>query len=217
MLEREATRSVLVVIDAFRAFATAAFILERGPADYLLSTSSQVVRRLAAEKSDVLLVGKCEIGADLDYHIPNSPARSMAVRVAGRTVIHRTEAGARGVLLAPRGDIVLVAGFVNAGATAHHVNTLGVAATLRPMGHEATTPTLEDDLCAALIQARIDGREFDLTQYLGALRAGPGRYFFGANQIEYPCRDFDLCTEVDRFPFAIRAHLFDDHARLVRC
>lgn len=217
MLQRDAPRSVTVVIDAFRAFATAAFILERGPTDYLLSTSSQVARRLAAGKSDVLLVGKPEIGAELGYDIPNSPARSMDVRVAGRTVIHRTEAGARGVLLAPRADVVLVAGFVNAGATARQVNALGATATLRPMGHEATTPTLEDDLCAALIQARIDGQTFDLAPHLGGLREGPGRYFFGANQTEYPNRDFSLCTDIDRFAFAIRAHVFDDHARLVRC
>ena len=34
MLERDAPRSVMVIIDAFRAFATAPFILDRGPADY---------------------------------------------------------------------------------------------------------------------------------------------------------------------------------------
>lgn len=217
MLERAAPRRATVVIDAFRAFATAAFILDREPADYILTTSSQVARQLADGASDVLLVGKPEIGADLGYDIPNSPARSMDVRVAGRTVIHRTEAGARGVLRAPRGDIVLVAGFINAGATARQVNALGATATLCPMGHEAKTPTLEDDLCAALIQARIDGRTFDLTPHLGALRDGPGCYFFGKNQTEYPRLDFDLCTQTDRFAFAMRAHLFDDHARLVRC
>jgi 2-phosphosulfolactate phosphatase len=217
MLKRDASRSVTVVIDAFRAFATASFIFDRMPADYLLATSSQVARRLATERPDVLLIGKPEIGADLTYDIPNSPARSLDVRVAGRTVIHRTEAGARGVLLAGHSDVVLVAGFVNAGATAHLVNTLGATATLRPMGHEATTPSLEDDLCAALIQARIDGRKFDLGPHLRDLREGPGRYFFGENQTEYPRRDFDLCTEIDRFAFAIRAHLVGDYARLERC
>jgi hypothetical protein len=108
--------NVTVVIDAFRAFATAAYILHQRPGEYLLTSTSASAGRLAAADPDVLLVGKPEIGARVAYDIPNSPTRVVETRISGRRVVHRTEAGARGVLATD--GIVLVAAFVNARATA---------------------------------------------------------------------------------------------------
>ena len=97
---RDDNMNVTVVIDAFRAVATAAYILHQRHREYLLTSTSASARRLAAADSDALLVGKPEIGAWVAYNIPNSPTRVVETRIAGRHVVHRTEAGARGVLAA---------------------------------------------------------------------------------------------------------------------
>jgi 2-phosphosulfolactate phosphatase len=204
--------NVTVVIDAFRAFTTAAYILHQRPREYLLTTTSASARRLATADPDALLVGKPEIGASVIYDIPNSPTRVVETRVADRRVVHRTEAGARGVLAT--NGIVLVAALVNAGATAAWLRQMRAHVRLWPMGHQAASPTLEDDLCAACIESLMIGRTFDLSPYRKALRDGPGRYFFGEDQWQYPREDFERCLELDRFDFAIQAEVRGDYARL---
>lgn len=115
-------------------------------------------------------------------------------------------------------ETVLAAALVNTSATAHALRELAPSAlTLVPMGHEGATPTLEDDLCGVAITSLLEGKRVELAQFIPALRAGPGRYFFGDDQWQYPREDFERCTAWDRFDFAIRAERVDDYARLVRC
>lgn len=184
----------------------------------MLAAQSQVVSRLALDLKNPLFIGKPEKGVALIYDIPNSPTRVLNIDVMGRDVLHRTEAGAKGILRAQDADIVLAAGFVNAGATVQYLSKLkNPKITILPMGHEATTPSLEDDICALYIRALIDGKKFSLTPFLPALREGPGRYFFSNDQWQYPFEDFDRCLEVGRFNFAIRAIVRGDYAILMRC
>jgi 2-phosphosulfolactate phosphatase len=206
---------VTVVIDVFRAFSTASYVLERNPATYVFATKSAVISRLASNFPSPLLIGKPEIGSELIYDIPNSPTRVYDVIITNQNILHRTEAGSKGVLLAKEADIVLVAGFVNAEATAQYINTLSnKEVSIVPMGHEGITPSLEDDLCAMYIEMLINGKKMDVTPYLEELRKGSGHYFFGEDQWQYPREDFERCLEIGRFDFAIRAVVFEDYAML---
>lgn len=212
-LRRVREASVVVIVDTFRAATTACHILRKEPSEYLVVADSTVARRLAAERRDAVLVGKPEIGSDQAYDVPNSPTRVDALDLAGRSVIHRTTAGTTGVLHADA-PTVLLAGLVNATATARLVG--GRPHQLVPMGHEGTTPSLEDDIAAAHIRACLEGVRFSLAPHIEALRSGPGRYFFAENQDEYPEADFDCCLAADAFDFAVRAEVFGDYARLSR-
>jgi 2-phosphosulfolactate phosphatase len=208
---------VTVVIDVFRAFTTACYILEDSPSTYTLTTRSAVIDRLAQSSLNPVLIGKPELGSALSYAIPNSPTRVSEIDLKNRTVFHRTEAGARGILLAKDADVILAAGFVNAEATVQYIKTLtNPELTILPMGHEGITPSLEDDLCALYIEALFRGEKIDISPYLSELREGAGRYFFSEDQWQYPIEDFARCLEIDRFNFAIEAVTFDDYARLNR-
>jgi 2-phosphosulfolactate phosphatase len=85
-----------------------------------------------------------------------------------------------------------------------------------PMGHEGTTPSLEDDICAQYIQARLKRQTINLAQYHAALREGSGKYFFSEDQWQYPSQDFECCLEVSRFNFAIKAEVQEEYATLTR-
>lgn len=208
---------VTVVIDVFRAFTTASYVLEWYPASYMLTTQSAVIARLASEFQAPLLIGKPEVGAILNYHIPNSPTRVKEVKVTGQHVLHRTEGGARGVLDAKGAGLILVAGLANADATIHYIKKLiKPEVKIVPMGHEATTPSLEDDICAQYIKARLEGQTINLEQYYTPLREGPGSYFFSDDQWQYPSQDFERCLELGRFNFAIKAEVQGDYAILTR-
>lgn len=66
---------IFIVIDVFRAFTTASYILERHPKTYILTSRSSVISRLAKEFKNPILIGKPEKGINLTYDIPNSPTR----------------------------------------------------------------------------------------------------------------------------------------------
>ncbi len=206
---------VSVIIDVFRAFTTAAYVLERYPTTYMMTTQSEVISRLASNLMNPLMIGKAEQGTDIIYHIPNSPTRVQGTEITNRNILHRTAAGAKGILLAQNADIVLAVGLVNADATVEYIKTLtNPKITIIPMGHEGTTPSLEDHLCALYMEGLIYGEKINLTPFMPVLREGSGQYFFSEDQWQYPCEDFECCLETGRFDFAIQAMVQDDYAIL---
>lgn len=206
---------VAVIIDAFRAFATACFILKQQPKSYYLTARCGAVQRLQKQEQNSILVGKPEINSFLPYTMPNSPTRVLEWNMKNRTIIHRTAAGGAGVRYAKGVDILLAASFVNAKATADAVIHLNPSElTIYPLGHEGRTPTLEDDLCASYLEALIEGRVFELAPYIDQLRKGPGRYFFSENQEEYPREDFDYCLASNTFDSPIFVENCGDFAIL---
>jgi|GEM_PF-1268664 len=209
--------NVIIVIDVFRAFTTACYVLESNPASYILAKKSTTISQLRSKFQDPFLIGKAERGAILSYDIPNSPTRVKEVKIAGRNILHRTEGGSTGVLMSKGLGVILAAGLVNADATVRYVLQLqNPAITIIPMGHEGVTPSLEDDICAQYIHAKLKGHTMDLTPYIAALREGSGKYFFTDDQWQYPCQDFDYCIDANRFNFTIQAEVQDEYAILRR-
>ncbi len=213
--------TIAVIIDVFRAFTTAAYILEKGPSSYTVAVQQNVIVQLAARCINPLIVGKPEMGMEGElFQVPNSPTRVKKLEIAGRDVFHRTEAGVQGVLYsqeALQADVVLVAGFANASATIHYIKQFqNPHVTFVPMGHRGLTPSLEDDLCAQCLSAFLEGKTFDLKPYKPQLKEGSGSYFFSADQWQYPEKDFKRCLKKDSFSFAIRAEIKGDYALLNR-
>lgn len=134
-------KTIIVVIDVFRAFTTAAYILDQNPKHYYFTNKSSVVRRLQQQSS--ILVGKPEIGEALPYTVPNSPTRVRELPLNNKVVIHRTEAGGNGVMNAQNADLILVLSFPTLHATVRYLKHFKKAQIIiRPMGHEGVTPSL---------------------------------------------------------------------------
>lgn len=191
---------VVVIIDAFRAFTTACYILNQNPHIYFLTDKCNIVEQLKNLEHDSVLIGKPEIGSSIRYTIPNSPTRVLELNLRDRIVIHRTAAGGTGVNRYKDADFVFAASFVNAKATADAVVQINPSELdIIPLGHEGISPTLEDDLCASYIRALVEGKFFDLDPYIEKLKRGSGRYFFGADQNQYPQEDFDQCLALNTF------------------
>lgn len=206
---------ISVVIDVFRAFTTACYVLERKPGSYFYSYSCKAAEKLAKATENPLLIGKPEKGSTFEYHIPNSPTWVIKELIENRPVIHRTESGARGILAARSADLVLATGLVNAKATVDYIKTFrNASVTIIPMGHEATTPSLEDDICAHYLLALISSKHFDIAPYIPELVLGAGKYFFSEDQYQYPKEDFAMCLELNKFNFAIQAQLYSKYAVL---
>ena len=189
--------------------------MAQSPADYLLVGDSSTATRWKQAEPRAFLIGKPGEPLGQPYDIPNSPTLTLGQDLLHRVVVHRTAAGARGVLSAIHADEILVAGFVNAAATVAYIRDRDPEVlSLVCMGHEGTASAAEDELCAAYIASTLRTERFARANQIRALRWTSGAYFFGEAQDEYPAADFERCLAIDRFDFALRAERHADYARL---
>lgn len=210
-------KQIVVVIDVFRAFTTAGYILEQKPKNYFISDNSISLNRVKNKYYNNFLVGKAEKNIDLKYNIPNSPTRLLENNINGKNVFHRSSAGGKGIINAKGADVILVSSFVNAKATVKYIQSLkNVNVKIMPMGTEGLQPSIEDDLCATYISKLLNNKKFNIIKFIPKIKNGSGKYFFTSDQIQYPKEDFDKCLEIDKFNFAIRAEVFDGYAKLTK-
>ena len=73
------------------------------------------------------------------------------------------------------------------------------------MGYAGEYPTDEDTLCAECIKSILEGKTIDLEERIERLKLTDGAKFFDKSQNDvFPEQDFYMCTEYDKFPFAMR-------------
>lgn len=203
-----AARGVTVIIDVFRAFSLEAYMLAAGAECVYPIGDVEKAYRLKEEHPDWILAGE-RGGAILPgFDTGNAPSELYKLDLAGKAVVHTTSAGTQGVANATEACAILGASLVNARATAEYIKRMGAdTVSLVCMGLEAKKPTEEDTLCARYIKAILEGNEaeIDMKSEIEALKTTSGAKFFDETQKEvFPRADFFMCTDVDRFDFAIR-------------
>ena len=196
---------VAVIIDVFRAYTVECWAYHRGAARIYPVAGLEDAYALRRAHPDYLLAGERHSRMGEGFDFGNSPSQLEHADLAGRTLIHTTSAGTQGIEAAAHADRILTAALVNASATARRIRALGARrVSLVCMGFENTRPTEEDTVCAEYIRSLLEGRPYDLAGAVGSLRDGPGRRFFVPEDQSFaPERDFTLCTQTDRFPFAL--------------
>ena len=208
-------RGVTVVIDVFRAYTFECWAYARGAERIYPLASLEEAEALKARHPGWLLAGERHGRPGAGFDLGNSPAQLEQSDLQGRTLIHTTSAGTQGIEAAVHADRILPAALVNAAATARYIRSLCPSrVSLVCMGFENTRPTEEDTLCARYIRALLLGQALDVAAEIPALRRGPGaRFFIPEDQSFAPQRDFALCTELDRFPFALEIRRDGDGRR----
>lgn len=202
----EAARSasgVVVIVDAFRAYCTAAHLISGGASSIQLVETIDEVR---AVPGDVLRVGEERGVRPPDFDLGNSPAEVLRADVGGRSVVMRSSAGTRGVIAALRAgaDAVFGAGFGVASATGNAAAALGDRVTVIAAGHLGVVPAEEDEAAARLIADVAGGVEPDVRRAINRALAGRGASRLRSAGWADPA-DLGLCLAVDIFDFAMRA------------
>jgi len=204
-------RGLAVVIDVFRAFTTAAFIMANGADRIIPVEGIDEAFRIRGEHPAWVLAGE-EHGFKVPgFDYGNSPADVEHVDFTGRTVIQRTSSGTRGIALSSGADEVLPGSFVMADAIIRHINRSHPdVVCLVAMGWEGERPALEDDLCAEYIEAKLMGAEPDFQGMCRRIREDPsGAKFFGPDQTTFKERDFQLAMSLNQFGFTLRVERGD--------
>jgi len=206
------------VIDTFRAFTTAAFAQAGGVGTHLLVATLDQARSLRTEHPTALVCGEDRGVTPPDFDLGNSPAEILGLELDGKTLIQRTSAGTRCVIAAlgsEQATIVYPTSLVVASATAGAL--LGSnEITLVASGRFGTEPATEDDLTADFIASVVEGSaEPNPSGTSEAVRSSDSALRLESSQWAH-LDDVALCSDIDRFDFAMRADMRPDGSALLQ-
>jgi len=212
----ERAEGVAVIIDVFRAYTVESYAFANGVERIYPIASMDGAYALKEQNPEFLLAGERHAIKGEGFDFGNSPAQLENSDLSGKSMIHTTSAGTQGIEAAKNADIILLGALVNARATAEYIRSLSPErVSLVCMGFENKEPTDEDTFCAEYIKAILEGtdKSFEKERVVEILKNGAGkRFFVPENQGHSPERDFWLCTEFDKFSFALRVDK-DDQGR----
>lgn len=209
----KAAQGLTVIIDVFRAFSVECYLYHQGVDKiFALSEQSRAIA-LKEEHPSYVSVGERD-GIQLEgFDYGNSPKQIMeACNLLGKTVIHTTSAGTKGIIAAKGASEIITGSFVNAKAIARYIKKRKPdTVSLVAMGYGGELETREDTVCAEYLRALLLDEPFDLSYVKNTLRyQGGNRFFQPDRQGSEPKEDFDLCLEFNCFDFVIRAEKIEE-------
>jgi len=198
-------RGLAVVIDVFRAFTTATYVMANGAERIIPVGSLEETFELKRLHPDWVLMGE-RGGARVEgFDFGNSPFEIKSVDFTGKTVIQTTGAGTQGVVNAVRAEEILLGSFVIADAIVRYIRRAQPkVVSLVAMGSGGAEPSEEDELCARYIEKSLNGRMLDFNRIKRRVKASPsGAKFFDLSQPQYHEQDFYMALELSKFDFVL--------------
>jgi len=206
-------RGLVVIIDVFRAFSVACYAVENGVTDYLAVGEIDQARTLAKDNGGVL-IGERDCIKIEGFDHGNSPTEIEEIDFSGRPVVHTTSAGTQGLVGAVYADEIITGSFVNAGAIVEYIRSKDPElVTLVAMGTGGIIRAQEDMMCAMYIKNELEDypNSFEtLKSFLAGVDSA--EKFFDESKDYAPERDFELCLDLDRFNFVLKATPREDGA-----
>lgn len=200
---------IAVIIDVFRAFSLEAYMFAAGIKLSYPVESLDKARELKDKNPDYLLFGEREGIIQPGFDYGNSPSQILEMDLEGRTVVHASSSGTRGLVaaMASRAEEVISGSFVNAAAIARYLKAKAPeTVTLVDMGWAGRYATREDTICASYLSALLSETEFREKDYVYEIYKTDGRRFFDPeNHSSMPVEDFFLCLRPDIFDFVLKA------------
>ncbi len=215
---REA-KGTTVVIDVFRAFSTACYLIAAGVEKIIPVLHVEEALRLKERFPEAILLGERNEKKVPGFDFGNSPTHIHDKDFRGKTVIMTTSSGTKGLMSAVDAEEILSGSFVNAGAIASYIKRRNpMRVSLVCMGYEGHTPTQEDTFLAEYIKAKLLDEPVDFESMKKVLRTGDGaRLLDPANNEWSPASDFDLCLDLDRFDFILKVSTENGLKYLKKC
>jgi len=203
----EKARGLTVVIDVFRAFSTACYVIGKGAKKIIAVGEVETAFSLKEKHPEYILMGERNEKMPHGFDFGNSPSQLQNVDFTGKTVVQTTSAGTRGLVNAVNADKIITGSFVNAGAIIRHILSCSPeVVSLVCMGYAADRSIEEDTYCAEYIRNGLQGLETDYGSMTDNIRETSGARFFIAERQDYtPSTDFYLCLHLDRFDFILQA------------
>ncbi len=196
-------RGLAVIIDVFRAFTTEAYMFERGAEKIIPVLNLDEAYKLKAENPDYILIGEREGIKPEGFDFGNSPTEILQANLEGKTIVHTTSNGTKGLMNAVNAEEILVGSFVMAEAIVKYIKNSGYQEVSLVATAPDTQTENEDLAFAEYVRAKLQGEEYSKMKVKEILqRTSAYKYLF--TEINVPESDFDLCLDIDRFNFVIK-------------
>ena len=198
-------RGMAVVIDVFRAFTTAAFVIANGAKTILPVGTIEEAFELRRKNPSYVVMGELHGHKISGFDYGNSPDEVSRIDFTGKTVIQRTSSGVQGILAASHAEEVLLGSFVMAEATIDYIERRKPRViSIVAMGWEGEHKAIEDELYAEYLEDRLQGRKPDFPDMVRRIRENPsGAKFFDKTQTTFREGDFYAAMSLNKFPFAL--------------
>ena len=206
-------RGVVVVVDVFRAYTTAAEALARGAEKIILVAEVDEALALRERGMGDLCAGEVGGMRPDGFDFGNSPSELAEADVAGKTLIQSTRAGTVGmVAAADSADALFGGSFAVASATVRAIRALNPdIATIVAMGSEGKVRADEDEQCALFMRNLLTGARPNHAAVRELVLAGQEARKYGDPRTpHWPIADRDMAMSIDSHDFAIRVTREDD-------
>ena len=200
-------RGVVVVVDVFRAYTTAAEALARGAEKIILVAEVYEALALRERGKGDLCAGEVGGMRPDGFDFGNSPSELAAADVAGKTIIQSTRAGTVGMVAAAESADALFGGsFAVASATVREIRAMNPEiVTIVAMGSEGKTRTDEDEQCALFMRNLLTGARPNHASVRDVVLSGQeARKYGNPKTPHWPIADRDMAMRIDAHDFAIR-------------
>lgn len=199
-------RGLAVVIDVFRAFTTAAYVMANGAERIIPVGTVEEAFELKLANQGVVLMGERGGKQIHGFDYGNSPHEVRDIDFTGLTVVQTTSAGTRGLMLAGNADEILPGSFVMADAIVEYIRKRSPrVVSLVSMGWGGAEKSPEDELLAEYIEMRLNGEEPKFEVMREEIRRHPqGAKFFDKTQEMFVEGDFHAAMDINRFNFCLR-------------
>ena len=198
---------IAIIIDVFRAFSTACYIMNNGAKKIIPISETTQAFKMKKKNPEFVLIGE-----EFEKKIPgfdfgNSPSHILNTDFTNKTIVHRTSSGTLGIVSASNADELLTGSFVNAGAIIQYIQKQKPEkVSLVCMGYAALRPVEEDTLCAEYISGALNGKSVDFQRMVRIIKNTSAKRFYDpANTSFSPPEDVDLCLDLNRFNFILKA------------
>jgi len=211
-------QGLTVIIDVFRAFTTACYIVNNNAAQLIPVGDIEEAYKRKKEDPATILIGERNENIPEGFDYGNSPSHIQHKDFSGKTVVHTTSSGTQGIVHANNADEIITGSFVNAGAVIRYIKQHNPDnVSLVCMGYATLYPTEEDTFCAEYIKAGLENNSVDFSQMKQIIRnTSAKRFFEEAKQGYAPSSDFDLCITLDTFNFVLQAVKQNQQFRLIK-
>jgi 2-phosphosulfolactate phosphatase len=199
-------RGLAVVIDVFRAFTTAAYVMANGAERIIPVGTVEEAFELKRANQGVVLMGERGGKQVQGFDYGNSPHEVRDVDFTGVTVVQTTSAGTRGLMMAGNADEILPGSFVMADAIVEYIRKRSPrVVSLVAMGWGGAEQSPEDELLAEYIEMRLNGEKPGFEAMREEIRRHPqGAKFFDKTQEMFVEGDFYAAMDINRFNFCLR-------------
>lgn len=183
---------ITVVIDVIRAFTTAHYAFKGGVRRIHLVATAQEAHRLKSAQPELLLSGEVDALPIDGFDFGNSPWEIQQAELSDRELVQRTTNGVAATLRARDSAEVLVAGLINAEATADYIRSKQPTQVSLIASHPSGD---EDVACAQYIKGLLGADGITLDQAITrTLRAEAAAKFFDGRHPQLRGADIDMAA-----------------------